>query len=226
MVNFLKNIFKLIGQTPPHSREELLGKYPTHLELIDSGEIPSDPEGGPDSSYLTETADFYYELICDLAEQLKDKPQGFSKADRNKTVIIYNRSVYAQWGLIAKGQEAISYATKLLSNSNRDLKEAGAGVFSGLRDCEDANEIVEEIIKALENETDQLVTDSLIEALGQFRLKSAIPILATYIRDENEDGDTRWGAAINLGRIVKKRFEKNDQNAVTMAIQWLEDNNV
>ena len=66
MFESLKNLLKrLTGPPLPPTREELLAQYPDHLNLLDSGQIPSEYHKGPDLSYFTETAEFYYRLISE-----------------------------------------------------------------------------------------------------------------------------------------------------------------
>jgi len=208
-------------ETRPPTREELLAKYPDHLALIDSNEIPLTEKRTPDFSYLTESAQFYYDLICDSAPHLKDKPHAVTLEEKLMAGKAYSRMVDAQWGLIARGAEAIPFAIRLVRSKDRDEKEMGANVFCGLQMGERAPEVLRHIIAALENETDRLVIDSLIGVLGHLKSRDAIPVLAKFIRDEKEDGDTRWEAAVSLGKIVHKRFEKDGQNAIENATTWL-----
>jgi HEAT repeat protein len=130
----------------------------------------------------------------------------------------------ASWGLIARGAEAIPFAIRLVRSNDPDLKEMGANVFCGFQMGERAPEVLRHIIAALENETDRLVIDSLMGALGHLKLRDAIPVLAKFIRDEKEDGDTRWEAAVSLGKIVHKRFDKDGKNAIEGATAWLNQN--
>ena len=211
------------------TREELLAKYPDHLALIDSNEIPLTEERTPDLSYLTQSAQFYYDVICDSAPHLnephlKDKPRAITWEEKLMAGKAYSRMVDAQWGLIARGAEAIPFAIRLLRSKDRDEKEMGASVFCGLQMGERAPEVLQHIIAALRNETDRLVIDSLISALGHLKSRDAIPVLAKFIRDEKEDGDTRWEAAVSLGKIVHKRFDKDGKNAIEGATAWLNQN--
>lgn len=202
-------------------RDRLLAQYSTHLALIDSGEIPREYRTGPDLSYYTESADFYYQLIVDSAPDLKDKPRAVTEADKRKAAIAYNRMVHATWGLIACGALATSYAITIARSKDRDHREMAANVFCGLRDPERAPQIIEEIRKSLATENDRLVIDSMLGALGPLRSREAIPDLARFILDENEDADTRDTASTSLGQIVRKRFDKGEGNAVDKAKQWL-----
>jgi len=210
--------------TRPPSRAELLAKYPDHLALIDSGEIPATENRTPDLSYLTESAQFYYDLICDSAPYLKDKPRAITWEEKLMAGKASCRMAEASWGLIARGAEAIPFAIRLIRSKDRDEKEMGANVFCGLQMGERVPEVLRHIFAALENETDRLVIDSLIGALGQLKSREAIPVLAKFIRNKKEDGDTRWEAAVVLGKIVHKRFDKDGQNAIESATAWLNKN--
>ena len=128
--------------------------------------------------------------------------------------------------LTARGAAALPFAAKLMASKDRDLREAGAGVLAGLRDSADADEIVQYAMDALASEQDRLVIDTLIGVLGKLRTRQAVPLLKRYIVDEQEDGDTRWEAAVSLGRIVGKRFDSKGANAVERALEWLRENPV
>lgn len=202
-------------------RRRLLARFPNHLALIDSRQIPHEFSTGPDLSFLTESPEFYYELIVDSAKHLKDKPHGATAADREMASVAYNRIVNSGWGLIARGSAALPYAVKLVRSSDRDHREAATNVFCGLRDPERSPDIVSEIVAALESEDDRLVIDCLLGALGHLRSREAMPILARFILLPTEDHDTRFEAAMSLGKIVNVRFDKKGDDAVQEACSWL-----
>jgi hypothetical protein len=202
-------------------RKRLFSRFPDHLALIDSREIPHEYSTGPDLSYYVESPGFYYKLIVDSAKHLKDKPQGATDRDREMAAVAYNRIVNAGWGLIACGAQAVPYAIRLIHSRDRDEREAGANVFCGLRDGERLTTIVSEISAAFESEDDRLVIDSLVGALGHLRSPDAIPVLAKFILNSSEDPDTRFHAAVSLRQIVKRRFDKNGADALQEAVAWL-----
>lgn len=202
-------------------RRRLLWRFPNHLDLIDSCEIPHEYSTGPDLSYYTESAEFYYKLIVESAPHLKDKPRAVTEAERQMAGVANNRIVNATWGLIARGAHAIPYAVKLVRSTDRDEREAAASVFCGLRDAARIGEIVTEIAAALQTENDRLVIDSLLAALGQLRSRGAIPVIARFIMSPSEDPDTQFDAALSLGQIVKRRFDKPAADAVENARTWL-----
>lgn len=135
--------------------------------------------------------------------------------------VAYNRIVNSGWGLIARGPASIPYAVKLVRSSDRDHREAATNVFCGLRNPERLPEIVSEIVAALESEDDRLVIDCLLGALGHLRSREAVPILARFILHSTEDHDTRFEAAMSLGKIVNVRFDKKGDDAVQQACSWL-----
>ncbi|HEX5444159.1 MAG TPA: HEAT repeat domain-containing protein [Pirellulales bacterium] len=201
-------------------RRRLLSRFPTHIGLIDSRGIPLN-SGCPDLSYYTESPEFYYGLIVDSVPHLKGKLPVATEADRQMGAVANNRIVNAIWGLIACGAKAVPYAIKLVRSTDRDEREAAAGVFCGLRDPARVTEIVAEIVAALETENDRLVVDSLLGALGHLRSRDAIPVVARFVMNADEDSDTRFGAAESLGQIVNRRFDKDGAHAVDNACAWL-----
>jgi hypothetical protein len=50
--------------------------------------------------------------------------------------------------------------------------------------------------------------------------KRSIPILAELVRDMALDRDSRWGAVAALGKVVRKRFDKQP-DPIAAAIDWL-----
>ena len=216
----LQRLREWLGWDSP-AKERLSARFPNHLDLIDSREIPHEYSAGPDLSYYTESAEFYYHLIVDSAPYLKDKLPAATDADRQMAGVANNRIVNASWGLIARGAEAIPYAIKLIRSTDRDEREAAASVFCGLRDPARVTDIVAEITAALETENDRLVVDSLLVALGQLRSREAIPTIARFIMNPSEDADTRSTAVDSLGQIIKRKFDKRGADMVQDACAWL-----
>jgi hypothetical protein len=202
-------------------RRQLLKRFPKHLDLIDSREIPHEYSKGPDLSYYTESASYYYDLILESAPHLKDKPRAVTAAERKMASVANNRIVNATWGLIARGADAVPFAVRLVCSSDRDHREAAAGVFCGLRDPDRLPEIVSQIHTAIDSEHDQSVLDTLLAALGKLQSRSSIPTLARFVLDESIDGDTRHTAATSLSQIVRKKFQKPGADPVGLACDWL-----
>ena len=63
--------------------------------------------------------------------------------------------------------------------------------------------------------------DSMIEALRKMENRKAIPALAKVVRNSAMDNDSRWLAMQNLGRLVRRRFDKGT-DPMDAAIQWLD----
>src|SRR5215213_4661012 len=99
--------------------------------------------------------------------------------------------VAAERGLISCGVDAIPYAVELLDNRNPDIREDGAAVLAALRMHE---QVVDALLRALDNETEDQPRDMLIIGLGRLRNTKAVPFLAATIRDRGTDGDTRFTA--------------------------------
>lgn len=224
MLNRLLSVFALHGSPKERQRSQLRARYPKHLDLIDSREIPHKHATGPDLSYYSESAQYYYDLIVESTPHLKDKGHALTDAEREMASVANNRIVNASWGLVARGAEAIPYATKLLRSVDRDQREAAANVFCGLRDSRRLLEIMSQITGALQAERDRLVLDSLLAALGHLRSHDAIPVIARFVLNQSEDLDTRNTAAVSLGQIVKRRFDKAGANAIELACEWLRSN--
>jgi hypothetical protein len=210
--------------TKESARRRLLKRYPDHLKLIDSGKIPSEHTTGPDLSYYIESAKFYYDLIVESSTHFKDKPQAVTKTDLKMAGLAYNRFVHATWGLIARGADSVPYAIQLVRSSDRDHREAAANVLGGLRTPERLPEILQSVHLALQNEPDQEVLDSLLGVLGELRSQDSIPVLSRFLIDDSVDSDTRGIAAYSLGQIVRKRFNKTDNDPIQVACDWLKAN--
>ena len=93
MLNRLRSLIGLQNAAGDLQRERLLSRFPKHLELIDSGEIPHEYSTGPDLSYYTESAEYYYNLIVESAPHLKDKPRAVTDIDREMASVANNRIV-------------------------------------------------------------------------------------------------------------------------------------
>ena len=106
----------------------------------------------------------------------------------------------------------------MLTSRNPDSREDGAGMLAALARSDPS--VVDSLLAALAAETDDQPRDSIILALGSLRSRKAVPALAAVIQDESADGDTRFGAADSLGRIVQRRFDKQP-DPVAAALAWI-----
>jgi HEAT repeat protein len=157
---------------------------------------------GPNLKLFKGSADSYYQLHLESVRE-----RDFSKR------------VTASWGLIARGRDSLPYLMLMLKSGNADSREDAAGALEWLGD--DANGVVHELLVALDRETDSQARDSIVLTLGALKNRAAFPALAALIRSEGTDGDTRRCAVESLGKIVRKRFDKQaDPEAA--ALTWLD----
>jgi HEAT repeat protein len=152
-----------------------------------------------------------------MYEQCLDTLEGRKQGTGYEPELAFKRRVHAMWGLIAKGVEAIPYALTLLRRPEAEAREDAAAI---LETVGKDNVVVDELLKSLESETTLTVKDSLLIAVGRFKSRKAIPLLAKIIRNQREDLDTRWTAVESLGLIVRRRF-LNQTDPVQSAIDWL-----
>jgi hypothetical protein len=174
---------------------------------------PVDGRGRPDLGYYTDSLDYYIQMYEQHLGTLQGKKGAGYEID-----LSFRRRVYATWGLIAYGVAAAPYALSLLRRSVPEAREDGAAILAELGRDEG---VVDKLIESLKTETDTTAKDTLIYAVGRLKSKKAIPMLATVIRDEAADGDTRWTAVESLGLIVRKRFLKQG-NPIHAAMAWLD----
>ena len=106
----------------------------------------------------------------------------------------------------------------MLRSPNPDIREDAAGILGTVgKDPE----VVQALVATLENEVDQQARDSIIVALGALRSREAIPTLARIVRNDSEDGDTRFTALQSLGQIAGKRFDRRE-DPYAAALTWLD----
>jgi HEAT repeat protein len=173
--------------------------------------IPVNEKGRPDLAGYTDSADYYVAMY----QQYLDASPASRKYDAN---LAFRRRAHATWGLIANGPAAVPHAVAMLTSKHADAREDGAAILAAVGMDDHA---VGHVLRALASETDPVARDSLIVALGAFKNRIAIPLLADLIRNEATDNDTRWTAVESLGRIVRRRF-LNQVEPVTAALEWLD----
>ena len=130
----------------------------------------------------------------------------------------WNRRVDATWGLIACGAEAAPFAIAMLERSNPDVREDGAGILAEIGRDERA---LDAVLDALHRETEHQPRDVLVSALGRMKNPRAIPSLAAMLRSPQTDRDTCANVVDALGRLARRRFDRDDDPAGA-AIAWLE----
>ena len=191
-----------------------------HLTLIDSRTIPSTYERGPDLSYLSESADYYAKLLVKSAA-IFDGP----RLPDHEISMHNNRYVMAEWGLIARGTVAVPFAVEMLASKTPEVRKAGAGILGAVGGDD---QVVARVLESLEaeyrrasNECSFETLDTLVLAVGQMKDKKSIPTLTILVRDATLKGDSRWGAVEALGKLERKRFDKQP-DAIAAAIDWLD----
>ena len=176
--------------------------------------IPVDERGQPDLSHYTDSVEYYAEMYGKFLASLRGE-WPWNSEDRH---LPWNSRVHSTWGLIAKGPGSISFAIQMLRHREPEAREDGAAILGAIGKDES---VVSSILASLTTESDTGARDSLILALGGLRSRSAIPALASIIRDATVDGDTRFTAAESLGKIVRRRFLKQP-HPIAAAIEWLD----
>jgi HEAT repeat protein len=126
--------------------------------------------------------------------------------------------VEATWGLISRRHEAVPFALEMLRSPNPDIREDGAGILAQIGKDQAA---VDALLTSVQDESEDVPRDVMIDALGHLRDRRAIPFLAEIIRNPATDGDTRCGAVDALGRIARRRFDRQP-DPVGAARDWLD----
>jgi hypothetical protein len=176
-------------------------------------DYPVDDRGKPDLRFYRDSIEYYLALYEQHLGALAGKSgPGF------ETELAFQRRVHATWGLISKGRFAVPHALAMLKRPEPEAREDGGAILASLGRQED---VVGELVRALEQETFAEPKDSIVLALGQMRNKAAVPVLARIIRDESEDGDTRRTAVEALGRVIRRRFMKQ-ADPLKAAMSWLD----
>ena len=171
---------------------------------------PVDERGKPDLSYYRDGPEYYAAMHEEYRRAVRT-PGHESKLE-------FGRRVHSAWGLIAQGAASVPYAIAMLESGDSATREDGAGVLAQIgRDPA----VVTALLDQLAVESDTVARDGIILALGALKSLAAIPALGAIIRDPKADGDTRWTAAESLGRIVRRRFERQP-DAIEAAIAWLD----
>lgn len=89
---------------------------------------PKDAHGRPDLGYYTDPLDYYVAMHRQSMADLQGPRRRGGMPD-----LAFKRRVHATWGLIAKGEEAIPYATSLLQHAEPEAREDGAAILAAVR---------------------------------------------------------------------------------------------
>ncbi len=211
--------------------EDLLRAYPCHLALIDSRKIPHSFDHGPDLTYLIESADYYYDLICRSAGDMVDWEQQWDPEIRPRAVKSHHRMVMGTWGLIARGADGMIQANALMHHDLPQVRVCGEHFFLGIRHAGRVPEVYQQVCKRLGVEGEGVdeyphlePTPSimgLIGSLGWLRARQSVPLLSHYTMRLDQDEPIRLAAAISLGRVVHKRFDRQPEIAIELACKWV-----
>ena len=161
-----------------------------------------DEQGRPDLSTFHKSAEDYARLHL----------EGISEFD-------FHKRVEGQWGLIARGQEAVPFLVSLLGHPAPEARADGVSGHASVGETDPS--IQTKLINALERAHTHEERDTLLQALGQMRSKGAVPEIARLIRSPTTDGDTRRMAVEALGKIARRRFETR-RDPVAAAMEYLD----
>jgi hypothetical protein len=195
------------------ARTILAGVMWKALLMVKENRISRDKDGRPDLGQFTDPLAHYigyYEHF--LASLKRDRRPANAEARED-----WDKRIFANWGFIAKGAEALPYVLRMLKSPVSEAREDAAGVLDALGQQEG---VIEPLIEAVQTEEDEVARGSMITALGALRNKKAIPVLAQFIRDQEMDEQNRWDAAESLGKIVRKRFV-SQEDPILAANNWL-----
>lgn len=204
----------------PLKEAPALGKYRDEIS-----NVPTTEEGVPDRAYFDRSASYYAEM-AKTALSLFDATPRAAQGDLD---LVYKCHLTAEWGLIYAGNEAIPYALTMLESPVPEMRASGASILSEVgKDGGVISEIIaafdRELAKSADGESNAHpgeTLDSMLIAIGNIKSKKAIPSLATFLRDTSANVDSRYVAAESLGKIVRKRFDKNS-DPIAEALIWLE----
>ena len=164
--------------------------------------VAVDERGAPDLKQLQWPADDYYALHLEAIEEHD-----------------FHKRVRASWGLIARGADALPFLTRMLESNSADSREDAAGALAWIG--KSSPEVVAKLLDALQHALTDEERDTILLALGDLGANAAVPAIAKVLRDATTDGDTRHAAAEALGKIVRRRFDKQ-QDPIEAALAWLD----
>jgi len=204
-------------------RSILLGaEKPPDLE---EAHYPRDASGAPDLTCFTRPVEHYTRYIDDYLESL-EAPRGAPPRAREWQVYEYQKYVFGQWGLIARGSsEALPTVLRLLRHRIPEGRQAASGVLDAWSDGGTALE--ESALAAAEKElagpdTDIETLSTLIGILGRERSEASLPLLARVLRDPNSrNGDVDWCSIEAIGDIAGQKFVR-EAEAKQAAQRWLQ----
>ena len=211
-----------LGTVLRRLRSVLIGAdQPPELE---ESRYPRNASGAPDLACFTRPVEHYERYITDYLESL-ESPKG-TLANREWQTYAYQKYVFGQWGLIARGPaEALPTVLRLLRHRIPEGRQAASGVLDAWSDARTPVEAP--LLAAAERElagpeTDIETLSTLIGILGRERSEAALPLLARVLRDPgSSNGDVDWCAIEAIGDIARRKFVKEPEPKQA-AERWLQ----
>jgi hypothetical protein len=190
-------------------------------ETLEEEGYPLDAMRRPDLSRFTKPLAHYTAYFDEYLVSLG--PQG--PASSTARDLAYRKSVFAQWGLIAKGpRDALPYVKRLIGHVEPEARSAAAAVLEAW--IERDSSFVPELLAAAEVETDPETLSTLLSALARARAWSALPLLGRILRDPaSRNGDVHWSVVEALSDFAAQRFELSDEG-LRAADAWLRQQGV
>jgi hypothetical protein len=131
----------------------------------------------------------------------------------------FHKRVRASWGLIARGADALPFLIEMLRSTTPESREDAAGALAWIGTS--SPELASMLVDALRDAVRHEERDTILLALGELRAREAVPAVADVLRDPRADGDTRHAAAEALGKIVRRRFDRQP-DPIQAALAWLD----
>ena len=212
-----------MGNTLRWLRYILLGaEKPPHLE---EAHYPRNASGAPDLTCFTRPVEHYARYIDDYLVSL-EAPCSAPPRAQEWQAYEYQKHVFGQWGLIARGpSEALPTVLRLLRHRLPEGRQAASGVLDAWADGGTAME--EPALAAAEREltgpeTDIETLSTLIGILGRERSEASLPLLARVLRDpHSRNGDVDRCSIEAIGDIAGRQFVK-DAEPKQAAERWLQ----
>jgi HEAT repeat protein len=172
------------------------------------------------TSELTRTCEEYWTKLS------KDDPNLIGDFTAN-----YDGYVHALNELSKRGPEILDWSLKLLKHPYYGAREDGAFLLGQLGERLQLGDRKQEVVRDLgtlalspvkEDAKETQAIDAAIASLGKIGDTNGVAVIRTILFSEKPylTGDTKWGAAEALGKLVHEQFMKRP-NPVKAAQDWL-----